>query len=292
MRRTVTFALAIVVAGSTLNAQTRRGQANDETAIRQLPQKYESAWNSRNMQQIADMYTVDAVEVEPSGQVLKGRSAIEANLREGFKNMANASLSLQTDEVRFIGPNAAVVTGKSTIQGLPASGGPGEGHWMVVAKKAGSEWKVSEAHLASVVAGPRPESVGTSGRSAAAETDLNDIETRWLKATVDGDASFLERIYADNYTFVNPMGQLMTREQDINDVKSGNLKFTSAEPSNVQTRVFGDAAIVTGIVTINGTYGGENISGRYRWTDTFVRQNGQWKVAASQVNRIAEQQER
>jgi uncharacterized protein (TIGR02246 family) len=291
MRTSVTFALAIVVAGSTLNAQARRGQANDEAAIRQLPQKYESAWNSRNMQQIADMYTVDAVEVEPSGQVLKGRSAIEANLREGFKTMANATLSLQTDDVRFIAPNAAVVTGKSTIQGLPA-GGSDEGHWMVVAKKAGSEWKVSEVHLASVAAMPRPETVGTSGRSAAAEAELNDLETRWLKATVDGDANFLDRLYADNYTFVDPMGQLMTREQDINDVRSGKLKFTSAEPSNVQTRVFGDAAVVTGIVTINGTYGGEDISGRYRWTDTFVRQNGQWKAAASQVNRIAEQQER
>lgn len=291
MSRTLTFALAIVVAGSALSAQTRSGQTHDEAAIRQLPQDYESAWNSRNTQRIADMYTADAVEVEPSGQVLKGRLAIEANLREGFKNLGNATLSLQTDEVRFRGPDTAVVMGTSSLQGLPESEGSGQGHWMVVARKTRGQWKVSEVHLASVPAGPRPESVGTTGRSAAAEAELNDIENRWIKATLAGDANFLDRIYADNYTFVNPMGQLMSRQDDINDVKSGRLKFTSAEPSNVQTRVFGDTAVVTGILTVNGTYGDEDISGRYRWTDTFVRQNGEWKVAASHVNRIVEQQQ-
>lgn len=291
MRNAVTLAAAIVIAGSTLaQAQTqRRGQASDEAAIRRLPQTYESAWNNRNTQQIADMYTVDAVEVEPTGEVVKGRSAIETNLKDGFKNMGNATLSLQTDDVRFLGPDTAVVTGKSSIQG--GQMGTGQGHWMVITRKMGGAWKVSEAHLAAVPAGPQPETVGTAGRSEASDADLKDIENRWAKAAIDGDANFFDRVYADNYTFVDPSGQLMSREQDLNDVKSGKLKFTSFDQSDVQTRVYGNTAIVTGVATIKGTYGDNDISGRYRWTDTFVRQNGQWKVAASQVNRIMEQQD-
>lgn len=291
MRRVVTLAAAVFVAGSVLSAQAPRGQAADEAAVRQLPSKYESAWNSKNAQQIASLYAPDAVEVQPDGKVLKGRSAIEANLKEDFQRMGNMTLSLETDTVRFLGPNTAVFTGKSTITGGQSAAGD-HGHYMVIARKIAGQWKASEVHLAAVPATAEPQATGTSGRSpAAAEAELKEIEDMFVKASLTGDPTVFERLYADNYTFVDPTGQLVTREQDINDLKSGKLKFESHDQSNVQTRVYGDTAVVTGVSAIKGTYAGDDISGRYRWTDTFVRQNGQWKIVASQVNRIMDEGE-
>jgi ketosteroid isomerase-like protein len=47
-------------------------------------------------------------------------------------------------------------------------------------------------------------------------------------------------------------------------------------------RVFGDAAVVTGRITIKGTYKGQSIDGSYRYTDVFARKGGQWLCVASQ----------
>jgi len=286
----VVIAAAIVIAGSAPGAQTGGQQAGDEAAVRQLPQKYEAAWNARNVQQILDLYTDDALVVEPTGEVRKGRSALEASYKESFGDMGNAKLSLDVDTVRFLGPDTVVFTGTSTIAGGKQPPGSDSGHYMVIAKKVGGEWKASEVHIAVTPPQPQPEAAGTAGRSeAAAEAEVKAVGDRWMKAMMDRDAAALDRIYAEDYTFVDPSGRIMTRDEDINDIKSGKLKFESHDHSNVQTRIYGDTAVVTGISTIKGTYEVEDISGQYRWTDTFVRRNGEWKVVASQVTRIVDE---
>ncbi|MFB3852237.1 MAG: SgcJ/EcaC family oxidoreductase [Vicinamibacterales bacterium] len=290
MGKLMVLATAVMIAASAQPAQAGEQQASDEAAVRQLSQKYQSAWNARNTQQILRLYTDDALVIQPTGEMLEGRAAIEAGYAKGFANMGDARLSLEVETIRFVGANTAVFTGTSSMTGGLHGPGSHSGHFMVVARKVGGEWKASEVHAAMVVPESGSEAAGTTGLSeAAAEAEVKELGERWMKAMMDRDPATLEEIYADDYTFVDPTGKLMSREDDINDVRSGKLKFESHDQSNVRTRVYGDTAVVTGISNVKGTYEGEDISGRYRWTDTYVRQNGEWRVAASQVTRIAEE---
>ena len=43
----------------------------------------------------------------------------------------------------------------------------------------------------------------------------------------------------------------------------------------------GDAAVVTYVTTDKGKYKGQDISGRFRWTDVFVRRGGAWQIVAA-----------
>jgi ketosteroid isomerase-like protein len=72
------------------------------------------------------------------------------------------------------------------------------------------------------------------------------------------------------------------KAQDKTDLSSGDLKFESMELSDLNVHVYGNTAVAAGTNTLKGTYKGQDISGKYRFTDTWVKRNGKWQVVASQ----------
>jgi hypothetical protein len=54
-------------------------------------------------------------------------------------------------------------------------------------------------------------------------------------------------------------------------------------------RLYGDTGIVVGEGTIKARKGKQDLlGGKFVWTDTFVKQGGQWKVVASQITPVLE----
>jgi ketosteroid isomerase-like protein len=56
----------------------------------------------------------------------------------------------------------------------------------------------------------------------------------------------------------------------------------------MKVRVYGDMAVATYGSTDKGSYKGKDISGRFRWTDVFVKRNGRWEIVAGQGTRISQ----
>jgi ketosteroid isomerase-like protein len=63
----------------------------------------------------------------------------------------------------------------------------------------------------------------------------------------------------------------------------------SSKSEDMKVQVYRDTAVVTYRSTDKGNYKGNDISGRYRWTDVFVKRNGRWQVVSTQGTRIAQQ---
>jgi ketosteroid isomerase-like protein len=127
----------------------------------------------------------------------------------------------------------------------------------------------------------------TAGANTPAEQELINLENRWEDASLKGDTAFLERIMAEDFTDTDPEGTVSTKAQDIANIKSGELKFTSATIDDMKARVYGDAAVVTGRNTMKGQFKGKDISGQYRWTDTWVKRDGRWQCVAGHASTIA-----
>ena len=123
--------------------------------------------------------------------------------------------------------------------------------------------------------------------SQNAASELMDLENAWAAAVVKADKSFLERLYADEYHFTAPDGSTGNRQTDIADVASGKFKIRSADLTDMTVRFYGDVAVVTGLNTLKGSYGDEDMSGAYRFTDVFVKRDGRWQVVATQATQIA-----
>src|SRR3954464_9076533 len=62
---------------------------------------------------------------------------------------------------------------------------------------------------------------------ATVEKSLQNLEAEFLDAFRTGDASALEKFYADDYTFVSATGGLMTKAQRLDQVRNRKGKLTS-----------------------------------------------------------------
>ena len=135
----------------------------------------------------------------------------------------------------------------------------------------------------SAVATPTPEVVNT----AAIETELLRIENDWPRVIREKDVAAAGRVMADDVVLIYPDGNVGGKEQDLKDIGAGAVTAESIEMADLKVHVIdNDAAYVTGrTVLTKAQYKPPdgpalNISGHYRFLDTFAKRNGEWKLIA------------
>jgi ketosteroid isomerase-like protein len=114
---------------------------------------------------------------------------------------------------------------------------------------------------------------------------IEKLERSLAKAVTKQDTSTIDGALADDYTITGPTGHCVSKDDYMSALKDGTLKITSLELSNLNVRVYGDAAVITGTMSVNGEMSGNDIGGDYAFTNTFVKTGGKWKEVASQVTR-------
>jgi Ketosteroid isomerase homolog len=108
-------------------------------------------------------------------------------------------------------------------------------------------------------------------------------------AYLRGDADKIANFLTDDYTLTNSRGEITTAANDIEDVRSGRVHYDVFENSDMKVRVYGGhTAIVTGKTKVKGNAQGKPIDIIVQFTDTFVKQNGRWRLAAGHVSRLKE----
>ena len=112
------------------------------------------------------------------------------------------------------------------------------------------------------------------------------LEREICEAYLHGDAPTLQRDLTDDFTLVNGRGETSSKAEDVETARSGSLRYRRFENSDSRVRPYGpDAAVVTGITWVAGTSAtGHAFDLRVRFTDTYVRQDGRWRLAASQAS--------
>ena len=126
-----------------------------------------------------------------------------------------------------------------------------------------------------------PPAAGSPQQSGVAQT-LMQMERDVLAALIKRDSAALEPLFADDLVLTSPDGMSQTKAQFLADVKSGDLALESSEIEDMKVRVYDNAAVVTYSTTDKGKYKGQDLGGRYRWTDVFVRRGAKWQLVAGQ----------
>ena len=103
------------------------------------------------------------------------------------------------------------------------------------------------------------------------------------------DVATLSGLLASDLIFVNHLGQLTGKEDDIAAYRSGVLKVMNLEPSEQQVRALGDVAVVSVRMQMSGTYAGDPANGDFRFTRVWARsQQGKWQIVAAHAGRISQ----
>ncbi len=127
--------------------------------------------------------------------------------------------------------------------------------------------------------------------NSSVEQELMQLEKESAAAAVKGDTTFLDRHTAANYVGTDPVGGVGDRATMMAGAKAGDPKFEALDLDEMSVRMAGtEAAVVTGRATVKGKLkSGMDISGQYRFTDVWVRQEGRWQLMTWQATKIAQQ---
>lgn len=135
---------------------------------------------------------------------------------------------------------------------------------------------------------PNTNSEAETVNRAAIESELMRIENDWPRVLREKDVEAIRRVEADDIVMIYPDGTVGNKQQDIQDMQSGALSAEAWEVTDLKVNMIDkDAAVVSGgSIVKGGKYKGPDgkvvdISGQYRFVDTFARRNGEWKLVAS-----------
>jgi uncharacterized protein (TIGR02246 family) len=115
---------------------------------------------------------------------------------------------------------------------------------------------------------------------------IRALELTQNAAIAHGDAAAMAKVTSADFTFITPRGFLLSRAQMLQGLSDGQFQYEYREITDLDVRVYGDAAVVTGRSLYSAQKGGKEMSDNYRYTRTYVRQQGVWLAVAWQITRI------
>ena len=123
--------------------------------------------------------------------------------------------------------------------------------------------------------------LGAQVGQTATERTLFRLENEWAQGAVKRDAATIRRLTAPRWIYSDESGT-MTREQGIAAFASGADTVSSAGNDGMHAAVYGNTAVVTGILWMRGHNAQGAFNHRYRYTDTWMKLDGRWRCIASQ----------
>jgi ketosteroid isomerase-like protein len=124
--------------------------------------------------------------------------------------------------------------------------------------------------------------------ASSVEDQIKKQEQNWAEAVVKEGAASVDEYEADDIITTDPTWRVTDKTQDRTDLSSGDYKIQSEQLSDLKVHVYGNVAVAAATNLMKGTYKGQDWSGKYRFTDTWVKRNGKRQVVASQYTKVLE----
>jgi ketosteroid isomerase-like protein len=107
------------------------------------------------------------------------------------------------------------------------------------------------------------------------------LEQDLIAAFRDNDTASLASLMADDFVFTDPLGASIPKDRWLEDLASGAFAFESVEIEGIRVRLAGDAALVTGLVTLKARSRGGGYNGQFGVVDVYMKRAGRWQLALS-----------
>jgi uncharacterized protein (TIGR02246 family) len=125
-------------------------------------------------------------------------------------------------------------------------------------------------------------------RTAVARA-LCDTEATLTEALRRNDATKLAEIYADDFELINFRGRQVDKAAVLAAIRSGALRFDALTTSELQLRIYGNAAVITGHQEQVAREPGADEQAHpnhVRFTHVYVLRNSRWRLVASQITSL------
>jgi hypothetical protein len=97
-----------------------------------------------------------------------------------------------------------------------------------------------------------------------------------------------EHLHADDFQLINPAGAVLSKEQYLGGIASGEIDYRVFEPdSPIEVRLYDGVALLRYQSRLEIVRSGHHFGLRRYWhTDTYDRRDGRWQVVWSHATEI------
>lgn len=126
-----------------------------------------------------------------------------------------------------------------------------------------------------------------AGEDRADADILRAIERERLRALVSADVARARQLHGDDFQLINPLGGVLSKEEYLGGIGSGQLHYLFWEPEAIAVRVYGNVAVIRYQSQLEVVVQGRHIPRQRYWhTDLYEQREGQWQVVWSQATGI------
>ena len=118
-------------------------------------------------------------------------------------------------------------------------------------------------------------------------TIVDDLQDRVNRALLSGDWHTLSELVAPDALITGPRGYVISRDSWINVHREEAYEQVRLDVVESAVHAYDAAGIRFDLVESECLYRGEEIKGRFRVSQTWVRDGGRWQLAAVQYTTAA-----
>nr|ART35737.1 B65 [uncultured bacterium] len=249
------------------------GQCSD--ADKKKLEAFDRAWGEAGQRGdsafLANVFADNYVGLSPAGMLNKAQ-AIAAAVKQAEIDRARPQDVAKVGHDYYMiscTPVSATITHRNVITG----------------SNAGREWTeyTRSVHFLERT-GDHWMVVSNAGQPLNDEGILLYMEQEWNDAAKGNDVAWFERNYASDATDINSRsGAVHSKAEEIASLRTNKDVLNSLELSDLNVRIEGNAAIVTGVNRVKGQDAkGQAFDRKTSFTDTYIKRDGRWQVWATQ----------
>jgi len=115
---------------------------------------------------------------------------------------------------------------------------------------------------------------------------LRQIELQRFEAMSARDTARLSEMLSDDLTYTHSNGLTENKSDHLHNIAAGKIVYQHMESEKMKIRVKGKAAVITGVVHVQGLYQGNEFDIRLSYTNAYFKERGKWKLVAWQSGRV------
>ena len=115
------------------------------------------------------------------------------------------------------------------------------------------------------------------------------MESERRQALLRHDTKALDRLLAPEFTRISSItgARIITKAEELAANDSATRRVQSWDASDVDIRIYGNVALVTGLADVSDTLSGGGRHIRFRYTHVWVKRDGRWQLVHRHTTRVA-----
>lgn len=119
------------------------------------------------------------------------------------------------------------------------------------------------------------------------ETKIIAFENLWNQIQINHDADAMSKMLDNDFVLTDYDGAVLSKAQFLASIRDSANQLAVEVSEDMKLHVHGETVVVTGATHEKGTLKGKPYQHQGRFTDTWIKKNGQWLCVASHLSLIS-----